>query len=243
MANARDSSLLFSLDSLMTLESERVVEQAEAAAARARAAERARDEAARALAERQRREAERERARLQAEEERERAEQARLEGIRQAERERVLAAARAEQEVERRVRESQHELRLAAEQASVRARSSRRALGATALAAVLATSGAVALELFVHEPRLAALEATYTRRLLVAETRTKEVRALLDLSEERVRALERLVREAAEHPPAATPPPKPTVSPAHRAPRPARPAPKPARPCRGDPNDPLNPCL
>lgn len=249
MAKDGDSSLLFSLDSLMAAERERVAEEARAAEQKREAELEARAEAERhARVEAERRAAE-EAARLLAAEQRRLEEEARLEGIRQAEKERVLAEARRQNELELRIRQSSHELRLTAEAAEKRARSTRVAFLCTAAVAVAATCGAVYLELGVHRARLAELSETHARQLALVEERGAELRALLAGSNGRLKSLEEQLRarpaaaecatpladqESAKKPPASVRPPAQSVH---------RPPPRPTRPCKGDPNDPLNPCL
>jgi hypothetical protein len=246
VAKDSDSSLLFSLDSLMATERERVADEARAAVQ-----QRAAELEAKAAAERHARmEAERraaeEEARREAERRRRAEEEARLEGIRRAEAERILADARREQEIELRVRQSSHDLRLAAEAAVGRARATRVAFACTAVVAVVATLGAVYLELGVHRPRVAAVAEGYTRQLSAAEQRGAELMNLLEGSKGRLKSLEDQLRAR----PAATEcvaPASPAVagrpSIAARPPVSTRPPARPPKPCKGDPNDPLNPCL
>lgn len=245
MAKNGDTSLLFSLDSLMATERERIAEEAFSAEQQRQAALAAKAEADRhARVEAERRQAEAD-ARARAETQRHLEEEARLDGIRQAEKERVLAEVRRENELELRVRQSQHELRLVADAATSRARATRVAFACTAVVAVLATCGAVYLELGVHRPRLAALADGYTRKLTVAEEHGAELRTLLEGSKDRLKDLEEKLRAApAPTECAPTVPTSGAVRPqAARPPVSRPPARPPARPCKGDPHDPLNPCL
>jgi hypothetical protein len=243
LAKDSDSSLLFSLDSLMAEERDRVAREAHAAeqqrqaalAAKAEAERHARLEAERSAAEQE--------ALAKAEEQRRREEEARLEGIRRAEAERILAAARLENELELRVRQSQHELRLVAETATARARATRVAFAVTALVAVLATSGAVYLELGVHRPRLAAITQDHARGLGAEQARRVELQTLLQGTTGRLKDLEQKIREASAPVECVPPAPASTARPQGIRPAPSRPPARPARPCKGDPNDPLNPCL
>jgi colicin import membrane protein len=230
----------------MATERERIAEEAVAAEQQHQAALAAKAEAERhARMEAERRKAEADALR-RAEAQRHREEEARLEGIRQAEVERVLAETRRESELELRVRQSQHELRLVAEAATTRARATRVAFACTAVVAVLATCGAVYLELGVHRPRLAALADTYTRGLSAEQERRAALLTLLEGSKGRLKDLEEKLRAAPAPtecapsvPTSAVARPQGTRPPASRPP--TRP---PARPCKGgDPNDPLNPCL
>jgi hypothetical protein len=244
LAKDSDSSLLFSLDSLMATERDRIAEEALAAEQRRQAAL-----AAKAEAERHARlEAERHAAaldaRAKADTQRRLEEEARLEGIRRAEAERILAEARRENDLELRLRQSHHELRLVAEAATTRARATRVAFVITTVVAVLATCGAVYLELGVHRPRLAAIAEGHARGLDAEQARRAELQALLEGSKGRLKDLEEKLRAA----PAATECAPPTTTGTARPPaavRPPshRPPARPPRPCKGDPNDPLNPCL
>jgi hypothetical protein len=243
MAKNGESSLLFSLDSLMAHERERVVEEAHAAEQTRQA-----ELAAKAEAERHTRlEAERQAADDEARRETERRrrldEEARLEGIRRAESERILAEARVKQEIELRVRQSSHDLRLTAEEAVSRARSTRVAFVCTTVVAVIATCGAVYLELGVHRPRLSALAAGYARGIDAEQARRTELQTLLEGSKGRLKNLEEQLRARPTEcvtpaaPAGAVRPPSGVRPPIQRPPA------RPPKPCKGDPNDPLNPCL
>lgn len=246
MAKDGDSSLLFSLDSLMAHERERMADEARAAEQKREA-----ELAAKAEAERHERlEAERRaaaaEARREAEVKRRLEEEARLEGIRRAEAERIVAEARRENEFELRLRQSSHELRLTAEAAVSHARSTRVAFLCTAGVALVATLGAVYLELGVHRPRLAAQAATYTRGLSAEQERSASLQSLLEGSKGRLKNLEEQLRARPAStecaPPASTSKAVVRSPPAVRPPG-AKPPARPPRPCKGDPNDPLNPCL
>jgi len=245
LAELRESSLLFSLDNLLAHEQARVAEER-------RALERQREAELEAAARRERERVEtaaREAAELrnrQALEERRRVEEeARLEAIRHAEIERVAGGARLGSELEIAAQRREHELRLTATRAVARERVFRSALALTGLVALVALSGAVTLELGVRRPELARLSAENARTLSSERARTDQLQLLLGDSERARRELERRL---------ADPPPAPSAGaveaakvPAARpvAPRPSRPprGNTTARPCRGDPNDPLNPCL
>jgi hypothetical protein len=243
VAENGDSSLLFSLDSLMAHERDRVTEEARAAvqkrdaelAAKAEAERHARLEAERRVME--------EEARREADRRRQREEEARLEGIRRAEAERILADARREQEIELRVRQSNHDLRLTAEVAVSRARSTRVAFVCTSVVAVIAVLGAVYLELGVHRPRLAALVDGYTRGLGAEQARSAELKNLLEGEKGRLKTLEEELRARSAATECAPPASTGAVRPQTGVRPPSRPPARPARPCKGDPNDPLNPCL
>jgi colicin import membrane protein len=243
LAKNGDSSLLFSLDSLMAHERDRVAEEAHAAEQQRQAEVAARAEAERhARAEAERRAAEEE-ARRDAERRRRLEEEARLEGIRRAEAERILAETRREQEIELRVRQSSHDLRLAAEAAVSRARSTRVAFVCTAVVAVVATCGAVYLELGVHRPRLSALAEGYARGIDAEQARRTELQTLLEGSKGRLKNLEEQLRARPTECVTPAAPAGAVRPPSGVRPPIQRPPPRPTRPCKGDPHDPLNPCL
>jgi hypothetical protein len=243
LAELRESSLLFSLDSLLADERERVEkERRQAERARAEAERQKAAEAAR-RAEEQARSAAEARARAAREEELLREQEARLEGIRRAEIERVTAVARLRSEIELDVRKSEHELRLTAARAARQARALKGALGALGLLAVLVTGGALAFEFGVRNPERARLQARFDGELASERERTGHVRKLLEESERRAWRLERALEDVK---PASVPAPPTTLErtpPARPARPPVRPGPRERRPCTGNPNDPLNPCL
>jgi len=112
---------------------------------------------------------------------------------------------------------------------------------AVPLLAVLAVGGAAYLELGVNRPRLLALHERHTKALAEQQALTIEVGAQLEASRRRLRDLERKIGEERSAP---TPPLVDRIGPAAKPPRwQPRPAPHPSRPCKGDPHDPLNPCL
>jgi colicin import membrane protein len=240
LAELRDSSLLFSLESLMAEEQERVDrERAEKEEQdRARAAER--ESRVRIRLETEALAAAREQQRLLEEEQRRRDEQARFEGIRAAELERVRSEVARRAELERTMAERSHELALEGIRQAVRVRTARWALVATCVAFLLASAALLWLELAVNPSRLATLEAEY-----VAKTRSERVRAeraerLLESSEAARRDLEERLR-VRERTPVTPSKAVPETTP----PRAKRPVPRPVAPqapCLDD-NDPLNPCL
>jgi colicin import membrane protein len=243
LAELRESSLLFSLDSLLNHEKNRV-EEARVAAERRREEEEARRTAEeRAQAEAKAREQREAEARAAREAERSRDEEARLEGIRQAEVERTLAEARLRGEIELALRRSEHELRIATVKASNQARVVKGALVVASALAVVASVGALVLEFGVRRPGLARLQAKLDTDLASERTRSERTRDLLDQSERRARRLEEALKEVqpveAPRTPAASEPPKRP----RPAPSPARPGSTGRRPCTGNPDDPLNPCL
>jgi hypothetical protein len=242
LAELRESSLLFSLESLMAEERSRIdhervaKEQRERAEAAERAARerRAEEEEAHRLA--------REHERLVEEERRRREEQARLDGIRTAEVDRVRDEAARRVAIESATATRDHELKLAAIRQVASVRATRFALVATSIATLGLFAVLLWLELGVHPQRLARLEAEHLRahegerqRADRAEGRLLESEASRRRLEEKLRANE----AAAEPDPAAVPPPrKPPRLPPGVKPKPGV---KPV-PCKDD-NDPLNPCL
>jgi hypothetical protein len=183
----------------------------------------------------------RERERLAEEERRRRDEQARLDGIRTAEVERVREEAARKAAAATAIAAREHELKLAAIHHADGARTARLALIGTSLA-VLGLFGALLwLELGVHPQRLARLEATHVSVNEAERRRADRAEGLLKESEAARRGLENRIRalETATPPAAA-----PTVQKTPHVPtRPApRPSGKPPLPCKDD-NDPLNPCL
>lgn len=246
MGKAQETSLLFSLESLMREERGRVEREREEALERERQRERERVEAAERLA-RQREEAARQRELELAERVRaEREEQARLAAIREAEIERVrlAAAARAAQEI--RERELSHQLALERQRALGRGKLKTLAIVTSAVLGVGSAIGAVGIYFGSQRAEVTAPGVSFEDEL--SHERQRLARLERDLKAERER-LENAPR--APEQPSSTPVPGPTVPSPQRELRPgaapSRPARPPAaetkRPCRGDPNDPLNPCL
>jgi hypothetical protein len=242
LAELRESSLLFSLESLMAEERSRIdhervaKEQRERAEAAERAARerRAEEEEAHRLA--------REHERLVEAERRRREEQARLDGIRTAEVDRVRDEAARRVAIESAMATREHELKLAAIRQAASVRTTRLALVATSIATLGLFAALLWLELGVHPQRLARLEAEHVslregerRRADRAEGRLLESEAVRRRLEERLRAND----AAAEPTPAAVPTTKklPRVPPRGNP----RPGVKPP-PCKDD-GDPLNDCL
>ncbi|HEY3493243.1 MAG TPA: hypothetical protein VGK73_01100 [Polyangiaceae bacterium] len=243
MAELRESSLLFSLDSLLAEERERVEnERRRAERARAEAEQRKAVEAARS-AEEQARCAAEAHARAAREQELLREQEARLEGIRRGEIERVTAEAKLRSEIELDVRKSEHALRLEAARATQRARALKGALGAACLVVVLVAGGALALELGVRRPERVRLQASFDGALASERERTGHVRKLLEESERRARLLQRALEDVKPTSAPAAPSAHERTPPARPARQPARPGPRERRPCTGNPDDPLNPCL
>jgi len=109
------------------------------------------------------------------------------------------------------------------------------------LLAVLAVAGVAYLELGVNRPRLAALHERHAKTLAEQHALTTEVGAQLEASRRRLRDLERRLGEERSAP---TPPLIDRLGPPAKPPRwQPRPTPRPERPCKGDPHEPLNPCL
>jgi colicin import membrane protein len=211
MGHVRDSSLLFSLQSLLDVERERVdADRAEreqrlieARRQRERAEQRARDAEQARLDEERRRQAEREhQARAQA---------ARLEGIRQAELERVKLETARQAELELAARRQEHEQRLATLAVESRRRGGRFFAGVAAAIGVFVTASAAVY--FVHivpqDERLAARNQDLLARSDAVAAEVSEViertnRHAQTLAREKAELVRRL-REAHQVAPAAGP--------------------------------------
>jgi hypothetical protein len=249
LAELRDSSLLFSLESLMQEERSRVD------AERAQKEERERVVAAERQSRVRLREQEdalreaRERDRLVEEERRAREEEARLEGIRTAEIERVRSEAARRAAHESQMMQRKHELELAAIRRAASARVTRTALAGTSVVAFVACTALAWRELGVHPERIATMSREHATALGGERARAAQAQGELEKSEARRRELESELRaRPVAAPPAPTPP---AVAPSTRWGRGpteqrdgrARPKPgKPGAPCVDD-GDPMNPCL
>lgn len=247
MSEVRESSLLFSLDSLFAHERAKIeMERQQAARDRQAAAEAEAHVERTRQAERARLAAEaRERAML--EDRRQRDEQARLEGIRQAELDRVRFEAHLKTETELAARRERHELELRALSLATRAKRLRAlVLGGAALAA-LALLGTVAFALFNQSPELERLRAATAAARASEDARAAELRGMLTDAERRRRDLEAQLAARAHDAAASAAPAPSATAPAARPVRPARPTrptgTRPPTPCTGDAHDPLNPCL
>lgn len=248
MGKAQETSLLFSLESLMREERGRVEREREEALALERARERQRAREAERLA-RQREEAARLRERELAERARmEREEQARLAAIREAEIERVRLEVEARSAEELRTREFAHQVELERTRAVTRTNVRRLALATSVLLGLGSVLGAGVL-LFGSQ-RDGGAQPGFSFADELSQERQRLARLEHDLKEERDR-LENQQHEREQQPPSAPSAETPTApSPqrdVRRGPAPARPprvnGVENKRPCRGDPNDPLNPCL
>lgn len=245
MAELRDSSLLFSLESLKAEERTRVADERREKERRQRADEEARKSQVRIRASAEALAVARERERL-AEEERRRAEEAaRLDAIQSAELERVRGETQRRAELERREAERRHELELARIHDASGARTARFGMTATSVLAFVACAALGYLELAVHPAELAKLEATAAATTRAERARAELVEISYKTSEAKRLALETRVKDleaaGAQIPPAApkvrTPPSRPSAP----GSKPQRPSVRPP-PCKDD-NDPLNPCL
>ena len=246
MAELRDSSLLFSLDSLFAHERDKVEAERRVAEERRRAAV-----AAEVAAEQQRqidqaRKAEAARERQLADERRFLDEQARLEGIRQAELERARLEAQLKNEADVAARRERHERELRAIAVDARTKRLRFALLGLASLCGLLVFGIVLHQVFGAGPELARLNAAAAAARESETARAAELRRLLDAADQRRQALEREIAGHTHDVPA------PVVAPAASAtaPKPGRggrpgrpPGTKITTPCGGDAHDPLNPCL
>jgi dTMP kinase len=184
----------------------------------------------------------RERERSAEEERRRREEQARLDGIRTAELDRVREEAARRVAIESAMVARDHELKLAAIRHAAGARTMRLALVATSIATFGSFAGLLWLELGVHPQRLARLEAQHLSANEGERRRADRAEGLLLDSEAARRALEEKLRAndaAVELAPAAVPTlRKPPRVPPRGNPRPGVKPP----PCKDD-GDPLNDCL
>jgi colicin import membrane protein len=247
LAELRESSLMFSLESLLAHERDKVEHErqqaeqqrkaaleAEARAERARQAERARLAAeARELA--------------MLEDRRQREDQARLEAIRQAELDRVRFESHLKSELGVAAHRDRHERELQAAALATRAKRLRTALITLAAMSGLVVAGTVAFALMSPRGELERLRAAAAAARTNEDARATELRNMLNDAERRRLALEAQLAAQAHAP---TPSPAPAHSTTPIAPRPARPArptsptaPKRPTPCTGDAHDPLNPCL
>lgn len=250
MAELRESSLMFSLDALLaherdkveaerraTLERERAAVDAQVAAERARLVEEAR-----IIAER--------RERTLAEERRFLDEQARLEGIRQAELERVRLETARKSDAELSARRARHELELRALAENGRIKKLRAVSLGVGVVAGLAACGAVAFALWGGRPELERLRAAAAAARAAETAQANELRAMLDDAARRQRTLEAQVAaradDAVASPSASGTAPARPSRPVHGV-RPVGTSPhgvsRPRTPCTGDEHDPLNPCL
>ena len=240
MGQARESSLLFSLQSLLEVERERIDRDRAEQEQRLVEAQRRRE-----LAERQAREAEQ--ARLEQEHQREverqrlaREEAARLEAIRLAELERVRLEAQHRSQLELATRRQEHEQRLAALELGS---GKRRARISLILAAAAAIVGAAGVAVFIKHLDAKNKELAEQQERLIADgsKTAAEAKALLEKRKQRTAELE---REGDELRRLLDAKPKPAVAPAavQQQPRPVRPTtPESSKAC--DPDDPMAGCL
>jgi dTMP kinase len=242
LAELRDSSLVFSLESLMAEERSRIEHERVAKEQRERAAAEARASHVRLRIEAEAFAAARERARLAEEERRCAEEQARLDAIRAAELERVRADTARRLSAESEAAAKKHELELAVVRNAGSTRTLRLGLAGTAIAALGAFVTLAWLELGVHPQRLAALEAEYASLRAGERTRAERAEELFRASEAARRDLESRLR--ARDAEGSSPPAAPRQDKASKTvpgTRPPKPRLRP-KPCVAD-NDPLNPCL
>lgn len=230
----------------MTEERGRVEREREAELERERRRERERAEMAERLA-REREEAARryeqeiaERARV------EREEQARLAAIRDAEIERVRMEAQARTEREVRDRELAHRLELERHRALTRANGRRLALVTSVVLGVGSAIGAVAIYFGYHRAEVTEIGASHEQELSQERQRVARLERNLKLERERLESAQRELEQRPALSPLKTPAARTPQRETGGRPAPARPPRTSAesqRPCRGDPNDPLNPCL
>jgi len=184
----------------------------------------------------------RERERLVEEERRRAEEQARLDGIREAELERVRREAAQKAALESAMAEREHALRLATIRGVASARATRIGLVASGLVGLGLFATLLVLELSVHPQRLAALQTEYGALTAGERARADRAEALLRTSDAARRGLEARVRtlEAEASAPVAAPPVPTPQRGTRRVPQ-GKPGERPP-PCVDD-HDPLNPCL
>ena len=238
---------MFSLESLLALERDKIeLERQQAEAQRKAALE------AEAHAERQR---QAERARLAAEareramleDRRQREEQARLEAIRQAELDRVRFESHLKAELEVAANRERHERELQAAALATGVKRIRTVLIGVAVIAGLGIAGTVAFALMSPRGELERLRAAAAAARTNEDARAAELRGILSDAERRRRDLEAQLAARA-HDAALAPAPVHSATPT--TPRPGRPVrptaptgPHRPTPCTGDAHDPLNPCL
>lgn len=229
----------------MSEERGRVEREREAALERERRRERERAEAAERLARQREAAAQRHEHEIAERARAEREQQARLAAIREAEIERVRLEAQARAEREVRERELAHRLELERQRAATRANGRRLALVTSAVLGIGSAIGAVGIYFGYHRAEVTHIGASHEQELSRERERVarleRNLKAERDRFENAQRALDR--RSAATPEPAA-----PSTRPETRGGKPPVRAPRTGsveneRPCRGDPNDPLNPCL
>ena len=250
MSEVRESSLLFSLDSLFAHERDKVETERKEAERQRQAAIEAEARAERARLEARARFAAESRERAIAEERRVRDDEARLEGIRQAELERVRLETQRKSDAEIAERRSRHEVELRALALATRTKRLRAVLVGVAAVGAVGVLGTVGYALFSQAPELERLRAASVAARANEDARANELRGMLTEAERKRRALEAELATRAQ--PTASTATAPTATvPAQRPAgtwRPARPTTPPGgtrrpAPCTGDAHDPLNPCL
>jgi colicin import membrane protein len=247
MGKAQETSLLFSLESLMREERGRVERERDEARERERERERQRVEAAERLA-RQREEAARQRGHELAERARaEREEQARLAAIRDAEIERVRLEAEARTAQEVRARELAHLVELERTRAVTRANTRRLALVTSGVLAIGSAIGAAAVQLGSSSDEVTQPGVSFQEELSQERQRVAQLERNLKAERERFENAQRALEQRPSAPSAEAPTGPSPQREHRRGPAPTRPprtnGAETKRPCRGDPNDPLNPCL
>jgi len=245
LAELRDSSLLFSLESLMAEERTRIADERREKERQERADEEARKSQVRIRVEAEALAAARERERL-AEDERRRAEEAaRLDAIRNAELDRARGETQRRMELERREAERRHELELTRIHDASGARTARFGMAATSVLAFVACAALGYLELAVHPAELAKLEATAAATTRTERARAERAEISYKTSEAKRLALETRVRDLEALPTQISPSAPKVHTPPSRPPAPGSKTPRPSvrpPPCKDD-SDPLNPCL
>ena len=243
---SQGSSVLFSLNQLMSIESERIREEDERRAREKAAAREAEEAAARRALEEQQ-------AAIRAEEERRaRAEAARREEAARHEAQRLAAITAARIEAERRAhiaeleRRQEHERQLAQIEGDDAKRRLKKMLTIGLVSGLIAIGGGVGAYFGHIKPEADRRYAAYLAEVETQRAAAEDAKAKLEAESERRADLERQIREeqdasrrlALQQQLKDLSRPRPA---APRAPMVAKPPPKPQGPC--DMNDPINPCL
>ena len=242
MAGLRDDSILFSLNSLLERERQRISEEAEREAKRLEAELQARIERERLAREAEKARLLEEAQRELRDEQRRREEAARVEGLRQAEIERARTEAEARARLELVARQHEHEKNLTVIRERGRRAFAERLAIVLGIALFFSLAGAFGFYFGKIRPEAARLEVASQTLLDTERSRANVAQRLFERSE-RQRSklgeeLERLKRELD----ALRTQPKPAPAPRAGRGRPS-PAPVKKRPDCKDDDDPLNPCL
>ena len=242
MADLRDNSILFSLNSLLEAERQRISDEAEREQQRLEAELQAR-------LERERLEREADKARLLEEAQRElreeqrcREDAARIEALCQAEIERARSEAEARARLELVARQHEHEKKLTAIREQARRIHAERLAIVFGIALFGSVAGAAGVYFGKIRPATASLEQSSKSRFDAEQSRANEMELLFERSERRRAKLDERLRELQAELDTLKKRARPAAAPAPVRKNPA-PAPAKKRPDCLDDNDPLNPCL